>query len=311
MLARLIQRPQDLLFWVIGSVCLLPFIQSPMALVFGLVLASVGWVPQGIAIDALAKRLLGYAIIGLGFGVRLEEALQVTWDSFGLVISTIVGTLVIGNLLARGLRVERSTGYMISAGTAICGGSAIAAVAPAIGAKSSNISVALATIFLLNSIALFVFPVVGHWLDLSQQQFGLWAAIAIHDTSSVVGAAGAYGNEALATATTVKLARALWIIPLAMISAWLFRQEGTKWQIPMFIVWYVVAMLIAWVLPAGESLYQAIFSASKRLMVLCLFLIGAGITLKRLQEAGRQPLLLGVLLWGLISASSLTYLLWR
>ncbi|QIZ78807.1 putative sulfate exporter family transporter [Ferrimonas lipolytica] len=284
-------------------------INSPMALMFGLVLATAGWVPHGVSISALAKKLLGWSIIGLGFGIHLEQAIQVSAASIGLVLTTIFGTLFIGTMIGRWLKVEKKTGHLIAAGTAICGGSAIAAVAPAINAKDNQTSVALATIFVLNSIALFIFPVIGHWFELSQTQFGLWAAIAIHDTSSVVGAAGAYGDEALMTATTVKLARALWIIPVAMISSMMFKAKGAGMKIPTFILFYVAAMLFAWAVPAGEVIYQAIFQVSKQVMVLCLFLIGAGITLKKLKEAGKQPLIQGVMLWVIISSTSLAYIL--
>ncbi|WP_051202156.1 YeiH family protein [Ferrimonas senticii] len=308
-MSRWIQRPTDWGFWLVAGLCLLPSVNSPMALMFGLVLATIGWIPQGISVSALAKTLLGWAIIGLGFGIHLEQAIAVTIDSIGIVVTTIFGTLLVGTLLARWLKVERVTGHLIASGTAICGGSAIAAVAPAINANDDQTSVALATVFVLNSIALFIFPVIGHWFELSQQQFGVWAAIAIHDTSSVVGAAGAYGDQALATATTVKLARALWIIPVALLSALLFRSQGKGLAIPQFIVLYVAAMVVAWLFPAGEAIYQGIFQISKQVMVLCLFLIGAGITLPKLRQAGSQPLLLGVLLWLVISSSSLAYLL--
>lgn len=168
------------------------------------------------------KKLLSYSIIGLAFGINFEQALSVTSDGIGLIIATIVGTLVIGSLIAKVIKLETTTAYLISSGTAICGGSAIAAVAPAIRAKDEQIGLALATVFVLNSLALFIFPVIGHALNLDQHTFGTWAAIAIHDTSSVVGAASAYGEEALTTATTLKLARALWIIPVALISAVIF-----------------------------------------------------------------------------------------
>ncbi|WP_298444407.1 putative sulfate exporter family transporter [uncultured Ferrimonas sp.] len=308
LLSRVVQRPSDWGFWLVALLCLLPLVNSPMALMFGLVLATVGWVPQGVSVSALAKKLLGWSIIGLGFGIQLEQALQISWDSLGLILTTIFGTLAVGLLLARLLKVERTTGHLIASGTAICGGSAIAAVAPAINADDSKTSVALATVFVLNAIALFIFPVIGHYLELSQHQFGLWAAIAIHDTSSVVGAAGAYGDEALAVATTVKLARALWIIPVAMLSALWFQRKGATTKVPTFILLYVAAMIFAWAVPMAEPFYQLIFQGSKRLMVLCLFLIGAGITLKKLQQAGRQPLLLGISLWLLVSTTSLAYL---
>ncbi|MGB7997081.1 MAG: putative sulfate exporter family transporter, partial [Photobacterium halotolerans] len=218
-------------------------------------------------------------------------------------------TLAMGWLLTRWLKIDSKTGHLIASGTAICGGSAIAAVSPAIGANSHQTSLALATVFILNSAALFLFPSVGHLLDMTQHEFGVWAAIAIHDTSSVVGAAGAYGDEALKTATTLKLARALWIIPLAFISALMFRGKEKKLTVPMFIVFYCIAMLTAHWLPQFSELYQGIFALSKRLLVVCLFMIGAGITVQKLRAAGFKPLLLGVMLWLIIGLGSLLAIL--
>jgi uncharacterized integral membrane protein (TIGR00698 family) len=217
-------------------------------------------------------------------------------------------TLLLGTLLTRLLKVEIKTGHLIASGTAICGGSAIAAVAPAIQANNEQASHALATVFILNSVALFVFPLVGHALGMSQYDFGLWSAIAIHDTSSVVGAASAYGDEALQIATTVKLARALWIIPVAFISALFFKGDGKKVTIPLFILYYCVAIAIAHYLPQFDALYQGIFFVSKRLLVLCLFLIGCGLTFNRIKNAGYKPMLLGVLLWLVIASTVLAYI---
>ena len=206
------------------------------------------------------------------------------------------------------LSLDKKTGHLIASGTAICGGSAIAAVSPAINARDDQTSLALATVFVLNAVALFIFPAIGHLLDMSQHAFGTWAAIAIHDTSSVVGAAGSYGDEALKTATTLKLARALWIIPVAFISALLFKGNSKKIAVPYFIVLYCVAILVAHFLPHFQPVYDMIFTASKRLLVVCLFLIGSGITVNKLRNAGPKPMLLGVLLWLAIGSASLIYI---
>ncbi|MEI8592817.1 YeiH family protein [Photobacterium sp. Hal280] len=297
------------LFWLGALICLMPFINSPVALILGFSLATLGLVPADIPVAAITKKLLSMAIIGLGFGIQLDVAIAASKAGLGLIVASIVVTLAMGWLLTRWLKIDSKTGHLIASGTAICGGSAIAAVSPAISANSHQTSLALATVFILNSAALFLFPSVGHLLDMTQHEFGVWAAIAIHDTSSVVGAAGAYGDEALKTATTLKLARALWIIPLAFLSALMFRGKEKKLTVPMFIIFYCVAMLTAHWLPQFSELYQGIFALSKRLLVVCLFMIGAGITVQKLRAAGFKPLLLGVLLWLIIGLGSLLAIL--
>ncbi|HDY7465631.1 TPA: putative sulfate exporter family transporter [Vibrio vulnificus] len=294
--------------------CLSPWASSPTALVLGFLLASTGLVPSQLPISTYTKKLLSYSIIGLGFGIQFQQALAVTSDGIGLIVVTIAGTLLLGFLVAKVIKLETTTAYLISAGTAICGGSAIAAVAPAIKAKDQQIALALATVFVLNSLALFIFPVIGHALALDQQTFGTWAAIAIHDTSSVVGAASAYGEQALTTATTLKLARALWIIPVALLSAILFArgngEEGKrKLVLPYFIFWYCAAIAFSDLFPQFESVYQGIFSVAKQALVVCLFLIGCSISVEKLKSAGAKPLIFGLSLWVVISTTSLSWLL--
>ena len=294
--------------------CLTPFVSSPSALVIGFLLASFSLVPTELPIASFTKKLLSYSIIGLGFGIHFEQALDVTSDGIGLIIATILGTLMIGMMIAKMIKLERTTAYLIASGTAICGGSAIAAVAPAIKAKDEQIGLALATVFVLNSLALFIFPVIGHAIGLDQHTFGTWAAIAIHDTSSVVGATSAYGEEALTTATTLKLARALWIIPVALISAVIFSrgngEEGkSKLVIPYFIFWYCAAIAFSDFFPQFEVVYQGIFAIAKQALVVCLFLIGCSISVSKLKSAGAKPLMFGVTLWVLISTTSLGWLL--
>ncbi|MCG7498659.1 putative sulfate exporter family transporter [Vibrio sp. Of7-15] len=303
------QAVTTFVFCALAALCLLPVISSPIALILGLSLASMGLVPKHINTTAIAKKLLAYSIIGLGFGINVNAAIEASQQSISLVVGSIIFTLLLGFGLTRWLNLDKKTGHLIAAGTSICGGSAIAAVAPAINARDDQTSVALATIFLLNSAALFVFPAIGHALDMSQHDFGLWSAIAIHDTSSVVGAASAYGDEALKTATTVKLARALWIVPIALLSAVLFKSDNRKISIPYFIIFYCLAIAIAEWLPAGEAVFSTLFDISKRTLVLCLFLIGSGITVNKLRAAGHKPLLLGVLLWIAIGGGSLAVIL--
>lgn len=207
------------------------------------------------------------------------------------------------------LRIDRKNSYLISSGTAICGGSAIAAVAPVIDADENQTSLSLATIFILNAVALFVFPVIGHWLGMGQTQFGTWAAIAIHDTSSVVGAGAAYGEEALKVATTVKLTRALWIIPLSLVSALIFRQKGKKIQIPWFIFWFVVAMLVNTYCNLPTQLTHGISVAARCGLSATLFLIGGGLSIEVIRKVGLKPLVLGIILWAVISVASLAVIL--
>ncbi|MDR9827678.1 putative sulfate exporter family transporter [Vibrio sp. FNV 38] len=297
-----------IIFCVAALVCLTPWVSSPLALILGFALSCFGLVPDTIDVSKWTKKLLAYSIIGLGFGIHFQEALTVTSNGLSLIITSIISTFVIGMILAKLLKLDTVLSYLISAGTAICGGSAIAAVAPAIRAKDQQIGLALATIFVLNSIALFVFPVIGHALNLDQVTFGTWAAIAIHDTSSVVGAASAYGEEALITATTLKLSRALWIVPVAFISAVIFKNDNGKITIPYFIIFYCIAILVSDFFPQFDVAYQGIFAIAKQTLVLCLFLIGSAISIEKLKAAGFKPMILGVSLWGFISVSSLLWL---
>lgn len=300
---------QFFIFATVSCLCLFPIITSPVALVLGFTLATLGLVPSEINTTFITKKLLAISIVGLGFGINLSQAIAVSSNNIGIIICSIFSTLTLGFALTKVLKIKPKMGHLIASGTAICGGSAIAAVSPAIDANAEETSHALATIFILNSIALFVFPLVGHWLAMSQHQFGIWSAIAIHDTSSVVGAASVYGDEALQTATTLKLARALWIIPVAFISALMFKGESKKIPVPLFILFYCVAIVVAYLLPQFDHVYQDIFMISKRLLVLCLFLIGAGLTIKSIKSAGIKPMLMGGILWITISVSSLTYIL--
>ena len=222
----------------------------------------------------VSKSLLQYSVVGLGFGMNLHESLASGKEGMLFTIISVVGTMLIGMLIGyKMLRVDRDTAYLISSGTAICGGSAIAAVGPVIKAKPSSMSVALAIVFVLNAVALFAFPLLGQWLGLTQQEFGTWAAIAIHDTSSVVGAGAAYGEEALQVATTIKLTRALWIIPLALVTSFIFKSEGRKVTIPWFILYFIVVIVLnTYVLDGVPTLGHAIsgFARRKSRKVICL-----------------------------------------
>ncbi|MGI2066909.1 YeiH family protein [Shewanella sp. MF08487] len=305
-----VNKRQRIIFICAGLLCLTPFISSPMALVLGFTLASLGWVPVQWNIAALTKKLLSYSIIGLGFGINVTTAIEASTHNFGLIVGSIFFTLGLGFILTRALKFDHVTGHLIASGTAICGGSAIAAVAPAINAKNDQTATALACVFVLNSVALFLFPAIGHLLNMSQYDFGVWSAIAIHDTSSVVGAASAYGDEALKIATTIKLSRALWIIPIALVSAMIFGGNKRKINLPYFIGFYCLAIAVAHWLPQFNAVYDTLFMLSKRALVVCLFLIGAGITVQKMRASGPKPLLLGVMLWAAIGVTSLVYILY-
>jgi uncharacterized integral membrane protein (TIGR00698 family) len=249
--------------------------------------------------------LLQMSVVGLGFGMNVHTALQAGKEGVLFTIASISTTLLFGYLLGKWLKIERKTSHLISSGTAICGGSAIAAISPVIRAEEKQISVALGCVFILNSIALFVFPVVGHYFTLSQTQFGLWCALAIHDTSSVVGAASKYGTHALEIATTVKLARALWIIPVSFASAFLFKNSSKKISIPYFIGLFILVMICNTYIPAVTMIAPFITIIAKAGLTLTLFLIGAGLSRKVLVSVGFRPLLQGFILWAAISVTAL------
>ncbi len=248
--------------------------------------------------------LLQVSIVGLGFGINLYEAATVGMEGFWLTVITIAVTLGVGWLAGKWLNINKNISLLISAGTAICGGSAIAAISPIVGAKDEEVTIALATVFVLNAVALIVFPLIGHALDLSQAKFGIWSAIAIHDTSSVVGAAQTFGHEALQIATTVKLGRALWIVPLALTIAFVLKKDK-KVKFPYFILLFVAAMTLSTFSLQVHSLATWIVPLSKKGMTLTLFLIGTGLTLSSIREVGTKPLIFGGGLWLLIIVLSL------
>ena len=286
------------------------WVTPPVSLFLGLVFALLCGQAYPKFNKKVSKKLLQYSVVGLGFGMNLHASLASGKEGMLYTIVSVVGTMLIGMFIGRKLlKVNRDTSYLISSGTAICGGSAIAAVGPVIKAKDSDMSVALATIFVLNAIALFVFPVLGEWLGLTQQEFGTWAAIAIHDTSSVVGAGAAYGEEALQVATTIKLTRALWIIPLALVTSFIFKSEGRKGSIPWFILWFIVAILInTYVLDAVPQVGKAISGLARKGLIITMFFIGASLSADVLKSVGVKPLVQGVLLWLVISVGSLVYI---
>lgn len=292
----------QLLFLALAVLSFSPLVSPPIALLFGILFVNI--FGKVLETDTFVKKLLQYSIIGLGFGINLNTAIEAGSQGFLFTVSTIALVMIFGLLLAKILKIDKTIAQLISAGTAICGGSAIAAVAPILKANNKQTSVALGIVFVLNAVALFIFPEIGHFFNLTQNQFGIWSAIAIHDTSSVVGAASKYGNEALQIATTVKLARALWIIPLAFLISIFTKSEG-KIKIPYFIGFFVLAILAGTYLPFLQNFNSIISEISRDTLKVALFLIGAGLSLQNLKNIGIKPLLLGIILWIFISSISL------
>lgn len=296
---------REVIFLLAVVFCLSPLISPPVALLMGLVIAQFVGHPYLHLNHKATHILLQVSVVGLGFGMNVGSALKAGKQGILFTIISIISTLAGGFLMGKVFKIEKKTSYLISAGTAICGGSAIAAIAPVIKAEEKQISVALGTVFILNAIALFLFPVIGHALNLSQTQFGLWCAIAIHDTSSVVGAAGKYGAEALEVATTVKLARALWIIPVAFLSAFIFKHKSSKLKVPYFIGLFIGAMIINTYVPGIQVFSRYAVYIAKSGLTLTLFLIGCGLSREVLQSVGVKPMIQGVILWVGISAAAL------
>ena len=283
----------------------IPTLITPaIALLLGLIFALTLKCPCPKFNKKTSKYLLQASVVGLGFGMNVHESLRSGGEGMAFTIASVVGVMIMGVIIGYWLHINRKTSYLISSGTAICGGSAIAAVGPVIKANEEEMAVSLGVIFILNAIALFIFPPIGHLFEMTQQQFGTWAAIAIHDTSSVVGAGEAYGSEALQVATLIKLTRALWIIPLALVTMLIFRDKSSKISIPWFIFMFIGAMVINTYCNLPVELSQAIVWIAKKGLVLTLFFIGTSLSLKAIKSVGFKPLLLAILLWCIIGIGS-------
>jgi uncharacterized integral membrane protein (TIGR00698 family) len=279
-------------------------VSPPLALAVGLVFGFVFPHPFDRSAKQLSRYLLQASVVGLGFGMNLHDVIRAGRSGFVYTVLGISFTMLAGMGLGALLKMQRTPAFLISTGTAICGGSAIAAVGPITGASDEQMAVSLGTIFVLNSVALLIFPFIGGALRLTQTQFGLWASLAIHDTSSVVGAAAKYGAGALAVGTTVKLARALWIVPMSLAAA-VVKHTRAKIQWPWFIVLFCLAAVCNTYLPAGVAAYGLFSRAARIGLTATLYLIGSGISLATLKTVGHRPLLQGVILWLLVSVSSL------
>nr|WP_319571650.1 putative sulfate exporter family transporter [uncultured Draconibacterium sp.] len=294
----------NLLYVIIISFCFLPFVSPAIALFIGLVLSLIGIRHKNI--HKYTSRILQLSIVLLGFGMNLSDVLAASKSGFLETVVSVSCVMICGILLGKLLKVEKNISLLIATGTAICGGSAIAAVAPILNSKNYQNSFALIVVFVLNAVALFLFPLIGHKLGLSQETFGNWAAIAIHDTSSVVGAGASYGEKALQVATTVKLIRALWIIPLSLVIAFLNKSdEKKKIKLPWFILIFVVAIVFANLFPGFQTSYSHFAWLGKRGMVIALFLIGSNISIDQIKQSGVRSFALGIALWAIISVGSL------
>lgn len=300
------RKKLSFLYLLLPLLCMCSFVTAPMALFCGILLAFLK-IERPFEFKKYSSPLLQYSVVLMGFGMSLQQVIEVSSKGIILTACSVLLVFLFGMLLGRLLKVDRNTAMLISSGTAICGGSAIAAVSPIIKAKDNQISFALTVVFVLNALALFIFPPIGRALNMGEVDFGYWSAIAIHDTSSVVGAGAAYGPDALQTAVTVKLARTLWIIPLSFLVLFINRKHDAnkgKIKIPWFILYFVVAILIAFLLPQFSELFTNLAFLGRRGMVVALFMIGCGFSVEDLKKAGWRSFVLGVLLWIVIAVSS-------
>lgn len=303
------KRISQYLFFIIPILCLFPFFSPPLALFCGIVLSLIGIHSPIPNTGKLTKYLLQASIVLMGFGMSLTEVLETGKTGFVITAVTVFVTFLVGILLGKIFKVDKTISLLVSGGTSICGGSAIAAIAPVINAKNNQISFALVVIFVLNAIALFIFPMIGHWLNMDQTHFGYWAAIAIHDTSSVVGACATYGDVALQTGTTVKLTRTLWIIPLAFFISLMNRNKTSKIAIPWFILFFLLAIIAVTYIPGLDTINEYLVYLGRRGMTISLFFIGASIKLSEVKTVGIYPFLQGICLWIVISVLSLVWIL--
>lgn len=294
-------------FIIVFLACFSRFISPPLALTLGILFGLVLSNPFPFETRRISPWLLQGSVVALGFGMNLYEVLKVGRSGFIYTALGIVFTLVLGLILGKILRVHGNSSYLITAGTAICGGSAIAAIAPIVQADEEEMAVSLGTVFVLNSVALLIFPPLGHLFHLSQTQFGLWAALAIHDTSSVVGAASRYGAQSLIIGTTVKLARALWIVPLALATAAIKRSKS-KIHFPWFILFFCLAAVINTFFLAISPFSRSLFQLGRLGLTATIFLIGSGISRATLRHVGWRPLAQGILVWIVVGLSSLYFI---
>ncbi len=301
------EKLRRIAFVIVFLACFSSFISPPLALTLGILFGLVLSNPFPFETRRITPWLLQGSVVALGFGMNLHEVLKAGRSGFIYTALGITFALLVGLTLGKSLRVRGNSSYLITAGTAICGGSAIAAIAPILNADEEEMAVSLGTVFVLNSVALLIFPPMGHLLGLPQTQFGLWAALAIHDTSSVVGAASRYGVQALMIGTTVKLARALWIVPLALATAAIKRSKS-KIHFPWFILFFCLAAVVNTYFPILSSGSKMLFQFGRLGLTATLFLIGSGISRSTLRHVGWRPLVQGIVLWIIVGLTSLYFI---
>lgn len=298
------QKLLSKLFYIVPVLCLFPFFSAPLALFLGIILGFTYKGEEVFKTGKLTKYLLQASVVCMGFAMNMHEVIQTGKQGFVLTFISIFFTLFCGLMLAKLFKVESITGQLISGGTAICGGSAIAAFGPVLNANKNQMSFALAVIFVLNAVALFLFPILGHYFQMTQVEFGQWAAIAIHDTSSVVGACETYGSEALQIGTTIKLTRTLWIIPVAFLLAMYNKNKTAKISIPWFILFFILAIVVGNYIPGMQETNQHLSWLGKKGMMVSLFFIGSSIKLEDVKKTGPNAFALGITLWIIISVST-------
>jgi uncharacterized integral membrane protein (TIGR00698 family) len=299
------KQVSQVIFWSFLLLILVLQLSAGLSLMLGLLVGIFFIHPYPAPSKKITKYLLQVSIVGLGFGMNINQVMQAGRDGFMFTLITIGFAIGLGYILGRLFKVNHIIAYLISCGTAICGGSAIAAVSQVLKADEKEISVSIGIIFMLNAVALLIFPPLGHYFGLNEKQFGIWSAIAIHDTSSVVGAAAKYGNDALMIATTIKLARALWIVPLVLLTSFLFKIKGSVASLPWFIVFFVIASVISTEFSFPKEVTLSIVSVAKAGFSITLFLIGCGISINAIKAVGVRPLVLGIVLWMVILTATL------
>nr|WP_321452828.1 putative sulfate exporter family transporter [uncultured Carboxylicivirga sp.] len=298
-----LKKHSQYLFLLFIILCFTPMMSPALALIAGITLSAIGIKQENIT--KYTSQVLQYSIVLMGFGMSLSEVIKASKSGFFETAISVVVVMTSGILLGRLFKVKNNIALLISAGTAICGGSAIAAISPVLNSEKNESSMALIVVFILNAVALLIFPFIGHYFDMSQEVFGNWAAIAIHDTSSVTGAGAAYGPEALQIATTVKLIRALWIIPLSIVIALFNKKEGgRKISFPWFILLFALAIAIANLFPGMSETYTHLNWLGRRGIVVALFLIGSGFSMQSIKQSGSRSFILGITLWLIIGVGS-------
>jgi uncharacterized integral membrane protein (TIGR00698 family) len=300
-------KGQQILYLLAVIICCFPFMSASVSLLLGLIFSIAIGTPFKDKVGSWGNFLLKASVIGLGFGINIQVLLKSGRENAGVTTLFVLGVLGVGVLIGILLKIDKMTALLIAVGTAICGGSAIAVVGSAMKANSNQMSISTGTIFLLNALALITFPTIGHWMGLSQEQFGIWAGIAIHDTSSVVGAAAKFGDEALKVASITKMLRILWIIPVLMILVMAFSENKRVFKVPVFIIGFIITSCLFSFVPSYGNIFINLYAFSKQILVVSLFVISSGVSIVMLKQVGKKVFLQAALLWILVSAVAMLF----